>query len=122
VSFRKYEVDELDRQDVNANYDNIELKVMAQIASDPSFEVHGSTSGRIKPKPVDNFDVFRDRAESLLSRWTNFRDNNPQATPARAIAGFLDEINDAYTNGLMAPEDKTVRPARSKSQLNGRDN
>jgi hypothetical protein len=51
---------------------------------------------------VDNFDVFKDRAISLLERWEIFRNERMEyTTPQQCIRGFLLEINDGYTEELM---------------------
>lgn len=48
----------------------------------------------------NNFDVFEDRAKSLLERWRKFVDAHPDAQRG-AIQGFLLEINDDFTKALM---------------------
>jgi hypothetical protein len=53
---------------------------------------------------ADNWDIFEDRAKSLLERWSKFRKRHPESTAQHAIEGFLSEINDNYTKGLLKPD------------------
>lgn len=52
-------------------------------------------------KEVTNYDIFEDRAISLLARWRKCLETNPQCDSSYAIKGFLQEINDDYTKQLI---------------------
>jgi hypothetical protein len=54
-----------------------------------------------QPEP-DNFDVFMDRAKSLLQRWENFRNQHRdrEGIAQHCIKGFLTEVNDKFTEML----------------------
>jgi len=49
---------------------------------------------------VTNWDVFKDRTESLLRRWDKFAKANPTEAQ-KSIKGFLAEVNDGYTTALL---------------------
>jgi hypothetical protein len=46
------------------------------------------------------FDVFKDRALSLIDRWDIFNKNNPN-TDAICIKGVISEVSDDYTMCLL---------------------
>jgi hypothetical protein len=49
----------------------------------------------------DNWDIFEDRAKSLLERWSKFHIVQPQVAVKSVILNFLTELNDDYTRGLI---------------------
>lgn len=52
---------------------------------------------------VDNFDIFSDRALSLLNRWKKYHDSNLDKPDIAdyCIKGMLQEITDDYTKALI---------------------
>lgn len=60
----------------------------------------------ITARPCNNFDLFEDRANSLLERWRYFHDKyiaegNEDLVIKMCIDGFIHEITDDFTKGLM---------------------
>lgn len=53
----------------------------------------------IKKTQKDNWDIFEDRAKSLLDRWRKFKDAHPDKI-ADCITSFLNEVGDSYTQNL----------------------
>jgi hypothetical protein len=51
----------------------------------------------------DEWDIFADRAKSLIQRWWKFRDTHRNITSIskECIEGFLAEINDEFTKQLL---------------------
>lgn len=56
--------------------------------------------GPSEKKTPDNFDVFEDRAKSLLKRWRGFK-NKTEMTPGKAIQLCISEMTDDYTKTLI---------------------
>lgn len=51
---------------------------------------------------VNDWDIFKDRVESLLERWDKFyRRHTPGVIPTQSIKGFLAEVNDDFTKKLI---------------------
>jgi hypothetical protein len=61
------------------------------------------------PLKVDNYDVFSDRAKSLLVRWDKFHKQTPY-DGVRCIEGFLLEVNDGYTSLLITQAKEEAKP------------
>jgi len=52
---------------------------------------------------ISAYAVFEDRIRSLLDRWSKFKKKHPERVniDAECINGFLLEVNDGYTRGLI---------------------
>lgn len=57
----------------------------------------------VAEEEVTSYQVFEDRAKSLLERWGKFRETNKsfKGIDALCMKGFLQEIDDEYTKNLM---------------------
>lgn len=57
---------------------------------------------------TSKYALFAGRAESLLRRWANFRKDNPEMPniDALCVRGFLQEVNDRFTENLLMKEDE----------------
>jgi len=64
---------------------------------------HLAEEGIQKLANTSDWDIFEDRAHSLLDRWSKFAINqqNDLDVSKKSIKGFLDEINDDFTKMLM---------------------
>lgn len=62
--------------------------------------------GEIPEIQPDNFDIFHDRALSLLERWKKHHDKYPLLPhiSKNCIQGFLNEVDDNYTKQLKRGE------------------
>jgi len=59
--------------------------------------------GMQKLANMANWDLFEDRVRSIIDRWDKFAINhqNDPSISKKCIKGFLDEINDDFTQMLM---------------------
>lgn len=50
---------------------------------------------------VEKFDLYEDRAISLLTRWKEFLKKHPNITAKEAVENFQRELNDEFSESIL---------------------